>query len=207
MSAPLHSSDVEVEEQADLEIFEACTDLLSDCDEAAVRGVREAVKKLWNSIIPLIGDENLSQDFLDTIVDIIVGSVHSERENDDDDDDNIDVSDGEDNEDSIPTLDIELDTSKFNIEENEEEIILGADALFDVLGDETSEGEQEIVHTQEADEALAKMLHARQEIRKRGQLQLLSQQILLKSRILDIFEVLEFFIMHSFSLILYISVW
>lgn len=155
-----------------------------------MRGVREAVKKLWNSIIALLGDENLSQDFLDFIVDTIFGSVDSETVDDEENGDAIDLSDREEDNSSISLVADNTSESNDN-EESEEEILLGEDALFDVLEAENSEEENEhqLMHTQEADDALAKMLQSRQEIRKRGQLHLLSQQILFKSRVLDVFEV------------------
>lgn len=188
MSGSQQSSNLEADEPADLRVFEACTDLLSGCDEGAVRGVREAVKRLWNSIISFIGDENLSQDFLDFIVDTIFGSMDFERVGDEENDNA--MSDGEEDDGSISSA-VEQTSESNDLEECEEEILLGEDALFDVLEAENSEEEceQQLLHTQEADDALAKMLHSRQEIRKRGQLQLLSQQILFKSRVLDVFEV------------------
>ncbi len=159
-----------------------------------MRGVREAVKKLWNSIISLLGDENLSQDFLDFIVDTIFGSVDSETVGDEENGDAVDLSDGEEDSSSISLVADHTSESKDN-EESEEEILLGEDALFDVLEAENSEEEHEhqLMHTQEADDALAKMLQSRQEIRKRGQLHVLNQQILFKSRVLDVFEVSKLF--------------
>ena len=55
--------------------------------------------------------------------------------------------------------------------------------------DRDSEEEGALLHFAAADEALVKMLKAKQEHRKKGLMAMCKRQILLKSRVLDIFEV------------------
>lgn len=192
------SSGVEVDEEddpADVRLFESCVDLLSYTDESSIRGIREGIKKLWNSVVILVGDEDLSSELIDSIMDVVADTSITDDPSEDNEE--LDEDGGEDEQLTKPK------SSKMKIDKIEEpdddsEIIVHEDELLDILavdensvldGSDNDSNAGELVHTKDADDALVNMLHLRQENRKKGLVQLMTKQLLMRSRVLDILEV------------------
>ena len=93
------SSGVEVDEEddpADVRLFESCVDLLSYTDESSIRGIREGIKKLWNSVVILVGDEDLSSELIDSIMDVVADTSITDDPSEDNEE--LDEDGGEDDE-------------------------------------------------------------------------------------------------------------
>lgn len=227
------------DDSLELRFFEACVDMLSLGNDQVIKGIRESIKRVWNSLIPLIGDENLSQSFIDALVgqvsdpdefDSNEGDQQPEQiGNDDEEDGGSDQEEEESEEEEPPKVVVgkkrkaednhkaekqqkkaikadKISNKKKEVEA-EEEIMLGEDDMMgflmeddeelnaelglgeDAAGDD-DDSEEGLVHTEEADQALINMIKARKESRKEGLLIAKRKQILLRSRLLDILEIL-----------------
>ncbi len=214
------------DDSLELRLFENCTELLSLSNDQAIKGLRESIKRVWNALFPLIGEDNLSQSFMDALVGQVTdpedydqqeeGNHTQNQVNDDDEEEDDGGSDQEEDDEEDEEVDENDNKYKKEIQskiaakrkeaEEQEDLVVQEDDMIDFLmvddeelnaelglnGEEEDESDDDgaVVHTAEADAALVKLIQMKKENRKQGLLAAKRKQILLRSRLLDILEIL-----------------
>jgi hypothetical protein len=194
------------DESAQCKIFDSCIDLLSVSGDHSVKGVRDASKKVWGSICQYC---EISDELIETVIATIVGDDVEEDNNNrnNEDDDNDDEEEEEDDDDDEEEEDTKLVVKKDNRkrtkdevsdDENEEDIMITEDNMMDMLAGDDSNSDDEgasgdgmqLQHTANADGALAHMIQLRKQSRKQGLLNAKRGQLLIRTRVIDILEVI-----------------
>jgi hypothetical protein len=180
-------------------LFEACVDLLAVPGEHSVKGVRDAIKRLWSC---LASSFTIDADLVLAVVDFIAGEegvlgadVSEKYQADADSEEPIE----EEAEDASMEGEEEGGDDDDD-DEDEEDITLDEDAMFDMLAEDTQDApdgrdidddddeSDTLQHTEDADGALVKMLEMRKQTRKKGLLDAKRIQLLNRTRAIDILE-------------------
>lgn len=77
------ADDEDDEGEAQVMLFDACVEFLSVSGDQAIKGLREAIKRVWSSTLAMLPDEQVSQDMLDALVDVVMGNETPLLENED----------------------------------------------------------------------------------------------------------------------------
>lgn len=94
--------DDDEEEDPQLDLLDCSVEFLSVSSDHAIKGLRDAIKRMWSAIFALIPEESLSQTVMDVLVDVVMGNSNDDaagegdEEGDaDDDEDDEDAGEGE----------------------------------------------------------------------------------------------------------------
>ena len=198
------------DDSAAVKLFELCMEYLSVSEDQSIRMVRDAIRKVWMALcdcMPLEGE------LLDAVLSIVSNEEDTqagEREDGDAeaDDDSMEV-DGEDEDDEdeddeeVPlkgkgAKDKSSLKSVHKENDAQKEIIVSEDELMGLLqegdGDDLEDDDLRAIlqheGTPEQDEALASLIELRKTSRKAGLLQAQKREYLVRSRAIDILEIL-----------------
>jgi hypothetical protein len=192
------------------ELLDCCIDLLAVSASHSIKGIRDAIKKIWMSIIHFCG---LHQDGLEAVLLAVIAddtmNDDDEEEGDDEgeeeeDDDEPEGEEGQEKgeEDESEEEDDDEDEEGSDGDETrgqkrqvtEEEVVkLLEDEDLD-LGEDDEDLEDALVHVESADDALVQMIKMRKQSRKQGLLQAKRQEYIIRSRAIDILEVTSSFL-------------
>jgi hypothetical protein len=204
--------DDEDEDDPQAELLDCCIDLLAVSASHSIKGIRDAIKKIWMSIIHFCG---LHQDGLEAVLlAVIADDTMNEEGGEDDDEEEEDGEDDEEDEEhdhdhgeheeeeeedddeeeeESEEEDDEEDGQKKKRQVTEEEVIqLLEDEELDLGEDNEEDLEDALVHVESADDALVQMIKMRKQSRKQGLLQAKRQEYIIRSRAIDILEVCPF---------------
>jgi hypothetical protein len=196
-SATLQSDDEdEDDDDPQAELLDCCLDLLAVPASHSIKGIRDAIKKIWINIIHSCG---LHQDGLEAVLLAVIGEDTMQEDGDDEDNDAESDQEPEENGDDEEVEEEEEESeqeeeeeeadgsSKQNRQVTEEEVLqLLEEDGFD-LGDDDED--DVLAHVESADEALVQMIKMRKQSRKQGLLQAKRQEYIIRSRAVDILEV------------------
>lgn len=179
-----------------MKMFELTMDFLSAPEDQSIRGIREVIKKVWiniASVFPII----------DEVIDSVVSVITNDND-DGDENENESMQDDEEDEDEAELDDHDdddnNDANEMNTSDDEEvnkEIIVHKDSMFDLLDSEddlenVDDMEGMLMHegTPEQDSALAQLIELRKKSRKLGLLSAQKHQFLIRTRAVDILDIL-----------------
>jgi DNA polymerase phi len=183
-----NSEDAEIENALG-EFAEVCVGVLSSpfgasnqSRGASPKLLRETVRAAWAGALQLCGQEKPEPSPFDkSLVELLMSSIGAKPQDDTDDEDEEDDEDDDMNsevDENDNTVFTEATAAGVNFEEDEDqpegdddEVMLDASQLQDVLLQESDDDDEEMVleHHAGADKALAKLIRLRQEARKAGQ--------------------------------------
>jgi hypothetical protein len=90
-------------EDPQLDLLDCSVEFLSVSADQAIKGLRDAIKRMWAAVFSLLPEEMLSQTLIDVLVDVVMGNSrdddhHDDEENgeEEDDEDDEDAEDAED---------------------------------------------------------------------------------------------------------------
>jgi hypothetical protein len=194
----------EVEDGFQTALFEACMDLVAVSDKHPVKGIRDAIKRLWSNVVQYcLVESSVIESILACVVgDDVDGAEESNKGNrDKHDHGESDVKedeeeDEEEEEDEPPTKVSKKDKQQKKTSEGsdseEEDIMLDEESTMKLLEGSDSEKEDDDdsdVDEEGMDAALANMIQMRKQNRKQGLLQAKRQELIVRSRAIDILEV------------------
>lgn len=166
-------------------LLEASLALLSMPGDSVVKGVRDAVRKVWTALCAT--HTTIDKAIINRVCATVVG------EEDEGDEDNEDEGENADKDvmlegDASRDGDVDGDSKG---EEEEEEVILSETDAMKLLGEGEEDGEEDgPAHFDDADNALVEMLRHKQASRKAGQRDILRSELLHRTRASDILEIL-----------------
>jgi hypothetical protein len=192
-------------------LFDICMDFLSVSEDQSIKGIRDVIKRVWNSIV-----ENLSID--EEVVDSIMAIVTDEeipdneedeiQEEDEIEEENEVEEEDEVEEDENGEDDNDLAQNRLSINKNNgsrkdiKDILLTQNELVNFLNDDKEDEIEEeddddddlkviLQHegTPEQDKALADLIKLRKSSRKLGLLRAQKHQFLVRTRAIDFLEV------------------
>lgn len=203
-TASTEEDDDEDDDDPQAELLDCCIDLLAVSAAHSIKGIRDAIKKIWMSIIHFCG---LHQDGLEAV---LLAVIADDTIDDDGDDDNDEEPEEDENEEELEQEEAEENEEGGESEEEEEEDDdaeegddetrdnkrqVTEDEVIQLLEDEDLDlGDDEdledaLVHVESADDALVQMIKMRKQSRKQGLLQAKRQEYIIRSRAIDILEV------------------
>ena len=201
-SLKLRNDSVEENEDNDdgiqLSLFEACMDLLAVSDSHPVKGVRDATKRFWTTVVHFCYVES-------AVIEAIISCVVGDDVDGDDRNDNDDSSSDTEKDDSDEDADVKGEESvdeniAIGTDENsdnedsdgEEDILLDESSTMKLLEGSDNESQDDDVGAVDdagMDSALVNMIKMRKENRKQGLLQAKRQEFIVRSRAIDILEI------------------
>jgi hypothetical protein len=169
------------EESLQTELFAVCMDLLAVPGDHSVKGIRDAIKRAWGSIMQHCVPDS---DVAEAILLAVIGNDVQE---------DADVEELEEGVQGVNMGEEEDDEESDGDEEEEEDVMLGHDDMMSMLNTEGMDGlsddEGEIAHHEGADAALAQLIQMKKQNRKKGLLLAKRQELIIRSRAIDILEV------------------
>lgn len=192
-------------------LFECCMELMAGAGDQSMKGIRDACKKLWTSILAcvktpgsgsaagLIGADKIEDDIIGAVLGVIIGDDLSDEAgppSDDSEDEESDDDDEEDEEESDQSDDEDVSIMSGSVRKESLEDDESGDNSDD--GDNGDDDDDEgidmeglsLEHGEEADQALVEMIRQKQLLTKQGKTQQKRDDLLLRSRAIDIFEVI-----------------
>lgn len=192
----------EDEEPLELKLFELSVDMLSSVSESGGRAMRETIKRFWLAYVPLLNDDQVSGPLIDAVLGAVIDAEDVVEALDEQ---VLEEEEAEEEEEKAPkkkTKKVKAVQAPAAAEDDEEDIMIKEEDMMDFLMqededmpidqramDEDSEEGEGLMHTEEADDALVRMIQSRKETRKEGLLAAKNKHILLRTRIMDILEV------------------
>ena len=180
-------------ENPQMKMFELTMDFLSAPEDQSIRGIREVIKKVWihiASVFPILDE------VIDSVVSVITNDNDDDDENESVQDDDEDEEDEEEKEDD-EEAELDDDNDANHDEEVNKEIIVHEDSMFELLDgeddlDNLDDMEGMLMHegTPEQDSALAQLIELRKKSRKLGLLSAQKHQFLIRTRAVDILDIL-----------------
>ena len=176
----------EEEESLQTELFGACMDLLAVPGDHAVKGVRDAIKRAWGSVMQHCMPDS---DVAEAMLLAVIGNDVAEVE-----DDEVDVAENMEG--------VGVDGGSSDGEEGSEEsdddkamedIMLDQDEMMHMLNNDSAEDDlsdnEGLTHHEGADAALAQLIQVKKQNRKKGLMLAKRQEFIVRSRAIDILEV------------------
>ena len=199
------SDDESEDENAVLKLFETCMDFMSLTSDFSIKAIRDSIKKVWNAL-SYVFEDNLHHEVIDAIISAVVGEdsveddiEHSEVEvgEKDETDKSVDTDEEEEEAEETETkINVSFpkkESTKEDDDQLEKDIFLNDEEAIEFLADSDNELDIDHVgmlqHSVEHDEAFAHMIEMRKQHRKQGLLQAKRNEMLIRSRAIDILEV------------------
>lgn len=230
-------SETEVEDVYAI-LLDASLELLAISGEHSIKGVRDAIKKLWAAIFHptseggestgngglekankvSLDQAEIFERIIDSVVDAVVGDDLDEddddvEEEDGEEEEEEDVEEGDEGEEEVKDKEPKLLSNsskkskrvevekKVDVEEEEEEEdeVIDGDELMKLMDESDSDSDDDgqgnskdmlLQHTSEADGALAQLIKLKKEQRKEGLLAAKKKGYLIRTRAIDILEVI-----------------
>lgn len=177
------SDDDDEDESLQTKLFAVCMDLLAVPGDHSVKGIRDAIKRAWNSVMQHCAPDS---DVAEAILLAVIGNdVQEEADVDELEDGLKGVNVDEESEEESEGDDSEG-------EEEEEDVMLGHDDMMELLNTEEGDDDDEdgeIAHHEGADAALGQLIQMKKQNRKKGLLLAKRQELIVRSRAIDILEV------------------
>lgn len=196
--APLDPDGADADASWQSRLFDACMDFLSVSEGQPVKGIRDAIRKLWLQI----ADSTLVDP---QVIEALVAIISNEQEDGEEDEGSTEFDDEdaiEDDEDGVDSDQDEESVTKSTDAKpskgtlNDDEVEIDEGDMFQLLGEADDENNDEDLRgmlqhggTPEQDAALANLIELKKAGRKRGLLLAQKRQLLVRTRAVDILEV------------------